>query len=223
MSHDSFQTVLFDWDGCLANTLQVWFDSMNLALGDFGIEASSTDLKKSFQDWNVLSELGVPCLTRFGSKVSEHLNERIDSVELNEGAVELLEDLHRKGRQLAIVTSSERRMVVPVLKRHGCLSWFGWVIDRNDVKNHKPHPEPVELALARLGSDKAGAIMIGDSSVDVLAGRAARIATAWYTPLHNREFHGHTHPSEFDPHFTVESMHELSALLFRGQTVREEV
>jgi len=48
--------------------------------------------------------------------------------------------------------------------------------------NHKPHPEPVERALALLGGKADNALFVGDSPHDVQSGRAAGVYTvgvAW--------------------------------------------
>jgi pyrophosphatase PpaX len=47
--------------------------------------------------------------------------------------------------------------------------------------NHKPHPEPVERALALLDVSPANAIFVGDSPHDVESGRAARVYTVGVT------------------------------------------
>ena len=47
--------------------------------------------------------------------------------------------------------------------------------------NHKPHPEPVERALALLDVSPANAIFVGDSPHDVESGRAAHVYTVGVT------------------------------------------
>ncbi|WP_249664425.1 HAD-IA family hydrolase, partial [Lysinibacillus sp. D4B1_S16] len=55
-------------------------------------------------------------------------------------------------------------------------------IGTDNVKNVKPDPEPVLLALERLGVDKDDAIWIGDNSHDIEAGHRAGVrafGVAW--------------------------------------------
>ncbi len=55
---------------------------------------------------------------------------------------------------------------------------FEVVVHAADVRDAKPHPEMVDLALRRLGARPAEAILVGDSEIhDVAAGRAAGVAT----------------------------------------------
>lgn len=52
----------------------------------------------------------------------------------------------------------------------------------DDTERHKPHPEPLQLALERLGADPAGSVYIGDAVVDVQAAHAAglpAISVSW--------------------------------------------
>jgi phosphoglycolate phosphatase len=49
-------------------------------------------------------------------------------------------------------------------------------VGAQDGRERKPHPQPLLLACARLQVLPAQALMVGDSQVDVLAARAARIA-----------------------------------------------
>ena len=46
----------------------------------------------------------------------------------------------------------------------------------DEVTNPKPHPEPVEKALALLGAEPATTVYVGDSIHDMVSGRAAGCA-----------------------------------------------
>jgi phosphoglycolate phosphatase len=51
------------------------------------------------------------------------------------------------------------------------------LVCREDSLNHKPHPEPILLALSMLDADPRSSIMVGDHIMDVQAGRAAGMKT----------------------------------------------
>jgi pyrophosphatase PpaX len=95
-----------------------------------------------------------------------------------EGLDEVLAALRAAGRRLGIVTSKSHRTVelawdvLPALR-----AFFDVVIAAEDTAHHKPHPEPVLLALDRLGGAADGACYVGDSPFDLRAGRAADVAT----------------------------------------------
>jgi len=52
------------------------------------------------------------------------------------------------------------------------------VVGADDVTHPKPHPEPVRVALERLGAPARGAVFVGDSRHDLISGRAAGVKTA---------------------------------------------
>jgi pyrophosphatase PpaX len=55
---------------------------------------------------------------------------------------------------------------------------FQVIVGADEVIHPKPHPEPVLMALERLGAPAAGAVFVGDSRHDVECGRAAGVKTA---------------------------------------------
>lgn len=98
------------------------------------------------------------------------------------GIGEALGQLRAAGRRLGIVTSKSRDAVD--------LAWgvlpelaglFDVEIAADDTGRHKPAPDPVLAALARLGAAPAGACYVGDSPFDIASGRAAGVVTIGVT------------------------------------------
>ncbi|HET6624335.1 MAG TPA: HAD-IA family hydrolase, partial [Gaiellaceae bacterium] len=59
---------------------------------------------------------------------------------------------------------------------------FEVVVGYEDTERHKPEPDPVLLALERLGAAPAEAAYVGDSPFDIRAAKAAgvfAVAVAW--------------------------------------------
>jgi pyrophosphatase PpaX len=94
------------------------------------------------------------------------------------GAAEAVSTLARRGFRLAIVTSKHRRSTLRGMELCGIVPHFPVVVTPEDVERPKPDPEPVRLALERLGVSPAEALFVGDSPHDVAAGRAAGTWTA---------------------------------------------
>jgi len=91
------------------------------------------------------------------------------------GSVELLHDLHSQGLPLGIATSSGRAL--PFLDRWGVRHLFSGIVGREDVENRKPHPEPILRCLSHLQLDPHEVVYIGDSIIDIRAGKAAGAPT----------------------------------------------
>jgi HAD superfamily hydrolase (TIGR01509 family) len=91
------------------------------------------------------------------------------------GCVDLLHELHARGQRLGIATSSGRAL--PYLDRWGVRHVFHTVVGREDHRERKPHPEVVLRCLDGLGIGADEAIYVGDSPIDIEAGRRAGVCT----------------------------------------------
>ncbi len=86
---------------------------------------------------------------------------------------DLLRELHGLGQKLAIVTTS------PNMVPDEAIKVFGWPIDivvgYHHVKQRKPHPEGLILAMKKGGAAPAETIHVGDKPDDTAASRAAGV------------------------------------------------
>jgi HAD superfamily hydrolase (TIGR01509 family) len=98
-----------------------------------------------------------------------------ESIEPLPGCVDLLHRLHARGHRLGIATSSGRAL--PYLDRWGVRQLFHTIVGREDVRRRKPHPDGVLQCLRQLGLEPDDAVYVGDSPIDIEAGRAAGLFT----------------------------------------------
>ncbi len=91
------------------------------------------------------------------------------------GARMTLESLKRRSVKLAVLTNSGRRPALAVLEREGLLGFFDFVLTRDDVDAMKPSPVGLEAAVRLMGLPKAEVCYVGDSSMDVAAGKGAGV------------------------------------------------
>lgn len=89
------------------------------------------------------------------------------------------EVLHRLSGELAlgIVSAGPARVVANFVDDHGLTDLFGVVVTGQTCKRTKPHPEPVIAAARALGVAPAACVMVGDTTADMRAGRAAGAQT----------------------------------------------
>ena len=78
---------------------------------------------------------------------------------------------------MAIVTTKAVEPARTVLKALGIEDRFAAVVGVDTVRRPKPDPEAVRVALARLGVGAMHAVLVGDTIMDVLAGKAASTRT----------------------------------------------
>jgi pyrophosphatase PpaX len=187
-----YRAVLFDFDGTLTPSLPLWVKAFHIALSQYGIEFTDEIVVKRFfyRDWaDVASELQLGSVERFVDSMHRGLREAFHEAELFPEVLSILRRCRQQGRQVALVTSAPRLIIDDVMPRLHLHELFDHIVCADDVKNFKPHPEPVLMTLAALQRAPHEAIMIGDSTADILAGKAAGTATALFMPDDHAEFH----------------------------------
>ncbi|HET9598656.1 MAG TPA: HAD hydrolase-like protein [Anaeromyxobacteraceae bacterium] len=97
------------------------------------------------------------------------------------GAVEAVRALAGAGHAVAVVTGKLAEPAARTLAHVGLAPLVDALVGADSCPRHKPDPEPVLLALSRLGAGPGDAVFAGDSPVDVAAGRSAGVVTAGAT------------------------------------------
>lgn len=91
------------------------------------------------------------------------------------GVPELLHILRQTGVKIGALTSGNQ-LTVEAVRRTGIEPFFQTIVTASDVEKPKPDPEGMFLALDRLGVPVEEAMMVGDSTLDVLVGKKAGLA-----------------------------------------------
>ena len=125
-----------------------------------------------------------------------------------EGVVAQVRALRAGGRSLGLVTSKMRGGALKGLRLAGIEDDFDVVVAADEVTHPKPHPEPVLIALTRLGRPAAETVFIGDSRHDLECGRAAGVKTAavLWGPFDR------AHLEDLEPDYWLEKPEDLSTL-----------
>jgi pyrophosphatase PpaX len=170
--------VLFDLDGTLVDTVPFILAAVRHAFEGYG--TCPTD-----REW--IAGIGTPLRTQLASFARapedvEALFQRYRAYWLARhdvetrcfpGALEVVAELSRRGHPLAIVTAKIEQGAFRTLRHTGLLPYVQAVVGADSCAHAKPHPEPVLLALSRLGYPPSGAVLVGDSPHDVAAAKAA--------------------------------------------------
>jgi 2-phosphoglycolate phosphatase len=96
--------------------------------------------------------------------------------------VPLLDELDRSGRRWGVVTNKAARFTEPIARHFGLDRRASALVAGDSTPHSKPHPAPLLEAARRMAVEPQDCVYIGDDLRDVLAGRAAGMATvaaAW--------------------------------------------
>jgi len=102
----------------------------------------------------------------------EHM---LDATTLYPGVREALDRLHHSEIPLAILTNKPVRFSERLIAGLGLSAHFFRIYGGNSFEEKKPHPIGIERLIAESSADRARTVMVGDSAVDVLTARAAKV------------------------------------------------
>lgn len=125
------------------------------------------------------------------------------------GAVEGLEYLTQAGYAVGCVTNKPARFTEPLLKVLGLFDLFGTVISGDSLPRKKPDPAPLLHAARFFDVPPARSLMVGDSTNDVQAARAAAFQVVCVT-------YGYNHGQDIrdaEPDAVIDSLDQLRELL----------
>jgi HAD superfamily hydrolase (TIGR01509 family) len=92
------------------------------------------------------------------------------------GITDMLERLHGH-YPLAVVSARDERSTLVFLQQHGLVGHFDAIVTALSAQRTKPYPDPIILAAKMLGVEPHACLMVGDTTVDVRAGRTAGAQT----------------------------------------------
>lgn len=211
-----YSTILFDFDGTLTSSLDAWLFGFQKAFTTFGQTIPDEIViercfYRAYEE--IVSEFGLPCAIQFTELVHLGLAEAYKQVQLFKGVNEILQACKENKIKLAVVTSAPGNHVETVLRELHVHSFFGSVISKDHTSNFKPHPEPVLLALERLGSEAQDTLFVGDSTADILAGRAAGTKTALFFPEVHKPFYDFQKLIDAKPDFVFNDYEQLGTYI----------
>ncbi len=176
-----FDTIIFDLDGTLLNTLEDLKDSVNHALAKQNLPLRNLSEIRSFvgNGIRLLVERAVPqntgletvdaCFADFCDYYKIHMEDKTAPYEhINE----MLETVKKAGYKTAIVTNK-----VDFAAQDLCKRMFGDTIDlvvgSVDHRPNKPAPDGVYYALDVLGSKLENTVFVGDADTDIVTAKNA--------------------------------------------------
>lgn len=219
-----YKAILFDFDDTIINTFPARVEAARMAASkiieaDLDIETIMKE-RAGEPQWQIWKDLSGD-----EAKADRLIEEYMDAYWGNPknrsapfpGVEDMLTGVKDRGLLIGLVTSKTRQLernqrtygAAIELERVGLAHFFDLVIGWEDVTESKPAPEPVLLAVNRLGVAPEEAMMVGDSHVDVTASKAAgvpSVGATWGTLARKLLI-------DSGPDYLIDSPHELLPLI----------
>jgi len=170
-----FPVVLFDLDGTVVDSGGIILASMR--------HATKTVLAREIPDAELMAAVGGPGLeAQMRAFAPERVDELVrvyrehneplhDELECCAGMDAVLVRLKAEGRRLGVVSAKRRRTVELAFAQVPLRHLFDVVVGGDETERQKPAPDPLLLALDRLGAAPAEAAYVGDSPYDMESAR----------------------------------------------------
>ena len=187
---EALRAVLFDWDGTLVDSAETSFRAYMGLFSALGIPFDRETYGRTYSpNWHFTYEALALPRERWEEADAHWL--RLYAEERNQllpGAREALLAIRQKGHAQGIVSSGERSRVTFELQDLEIGGFFSEIVCGGDTPHRKPHPEPLLVALERMGLGPAEAAYVGDSPEDVEMARGAGVfAVGVPGPFPNRD------------------------------------
>jgi HAD superfamily hydrolase (TIGR01662 family) len=201
-------TLLFDWDGTVVDSAHLGLIAYEKSFAELGIPFDHDTYCAVYSpNWlSVYEGMGLPKeqWQRADELWTQHYDEQ--SAQLIDGASETLARLGKKGYRLGVVSSGNACRVNREMKELGLAGLFEVVICHEQIKNRKPHPEGLEVAMRSLGCLQTESCYVGDTPEDIEMGKSAGMLTVGVRSAYPSSWKLKNH----SPDIYIESFVELS-------------
>jgi len=170
------RAILFDLDGTLLDSFQSHLETYRATLARFGVALDARQFGRHYSpNWNEFYRRVGLASRHWDAASAAWLREAaLHEPRLFSGVAAMLRRLQRHF-QLGVVTAGSRSRVRADLERGAITGFFAVVVTADDVREPKPAPEGLQLALRTLGTAPRQALYVGDTGPDYEFARAAGV------------------------------------------------
>jgi len=204
------KVIIFDFDGTLADTIDILLSITNRLSAEFGFKSATKEelaQLSNLNSWQILQYSGIsifkfPLLIR---RLKAELQSEVPHIQLFPGIKEVLLELKKRGFQLGIITSNSRENVLGSLERNGLQDTFTFIYSGSTFGKHKVINK--WLRIEKIHTEKV--VYVGDEIRDIDAAKKTGIkviAVGW----------GFNSPQALaaqNPNFLIERPHELIEIM----------
>ena len=177
------KVIIFDFDGTLADTIDILLSITNRLSAELGFKSATKEQiaqLRNLTSWQLLKYSGIsifkfPLLIR---RLKAELRSEIPNIQLFAGIKEVLLELKKLGFQLGIITSNSRENVLASLETNGVQDTFTFIYSGSTFGKHKV----INSWLKTEHINPKQVVYVGDEIRDIEAARKTGIkviAVAW--------------------------------------------
>ena len=206
--------LLLDIDGTLLDTFDAILEAMNVAVAEVHVTPLRAEELRPLigmpveRQMKMLRDMEGPVVDTITNRYYEVFHGLVDrGLRPYPGVPQTLASL--AGRPITTMSTRRREEARHMLQVAGLEPHFTVIVGGDEVSRPKPYPDLPRHAARALGVPAGRSVVVGDSPVDILAGRSAG---AWTVAA----MYGYGTPAsmrEAKPHATIASFPELPAVL----------
>lgn len=175
---NQYDLFIFDFDGTVVEPLQVnWFGLKKELCSLMKIKyRKNSSLDKILYD--IRKKSGRDGLKKAYSLVVKYESEAIRIIKIREQLDDFINKISNyKNKKITLFSTNMKNTIYKVLEKFDLLNKFNIIITKEDVLLYKPDPQGLQIIISKLKIPKIRTIYIGDSRIDLIAGRRAKINT----------------------------------------------
>lgn len=214
-----YKHLIFDFDGTLADTTKGILDTNRATLQKMGLPVPTDEFLRG--------GIGLALTDGFKRTVPGASDEEIQTLcsvyretwkttgtpatVAFPGVVDTLQSFKDKGYKMYVATSRSHDSLELLAQKIGVIDFFEGMYGAEDVVNHKPAPDTVNLIVEKYGLDRAECLVIGDAHYDILMGQGAGCHTcgiSWGNQSREQL-------STVNPTYLIDNIQELAEILLR--------
>ena len=213
-----YTSVIFDWDGTLGMTLHLWLEAYKSELKKLGYDLSDEVIITDFFYEHGKTAVKYPEIDfdAYITRVRDYMISHVSHMNLYNGVHLSLEKLQENNIILTLVSSSPRKLLEEVLELTDLAKFFKVISGFDDIMKHKPDPEPFLNIIEIAKLNPKTTIVIGDSSHDITAAKAAGIDSCLFLPQENKIFYDFDELKKTNPEYSVGTLKEFADLIIKN-------
>jgi HAD superfamily hydrolase (TIGR01509 family) len=200
------KAIIFDWNGVIINDLDAQAKANCDIIETLEGKKITPEIwfKEITQDWKLFfMEYGVKKadIPKVIPLMNEYYPKYFDLVKIEKNTKHILEKLKDKGILMGILSGTNKKSILDNIKRFFLEGIFSFVISGEDVKNSKPHPEGLLMAIKKCGVPANEIVYVDDMPTMFSEAKKLGLATVGFESKLKRNL------SEAD--FVIEDISEI--------------